>query len=253
MSSYLREMFGWSTATETEVTPRLHSKNPRGMCDFRPQLFYQPVQVWHLAGSSLEFKINLTTGINQARFANDADLEAPGSEEALESAMRNAVTLVKTSESDGEEGEGEVKVRLVNAVTWQDPMQVKYILQSCYVTHHIALPALAEACSRGLEECVQILLQAGTSASCYYSLQQQQQGGGDSGLQKNALHVACENGHESCARMLINSMQSREEVYLKTKPAGLTAFDILRQQDLSGMARRLELHAENHLTERHNP
>jgi hypothetical protein len=248
MAGYLKDMLGWSTGTQpttTAVTPQtLLPKNPRGYCDFRPQLFYQDLQTWHLAGSALEFRMNFSTGINQARFANDADIEAPGSEEALRSAMRNATTLVNSAQSD--EDENEVTIRLSNAVTWQDTDQVEYILRSCYVTHQAVLPALAEACTRGLEGIVHTLLLAGASASAFLPSQSQQQGA----IQKNALHVACENGHEACAVLLIENMHSREEIYLKPVFSDLTAFDILRRQDLGGMARRLEVHAENHLTRR---
>lgn len=237
MSRFLQGVLGWDSAAPAAAPPSL-PKNPRGYCDFRPQLFFQEVQAWHLAGSALEFRMNISTGVNEARFANEANLERPGSEIALQSAVRHATTLVQAAESTGDEEE--VTTRLVNAVTWQDPRQVEYILRSCYVTHPAALPALGEACYRGLEECVQILLQAGVSAAAYFG-----QTGGSS-CQKNALHIACENGHESCAVLLINSMQSKEDILLKTIPSDLNAFDILRRQDLSGMAKRLELHAENH-------
>mmetsp|Transcript_11474 Transcript_11474/g.18718 ORF Transcript_11474/g.18718 Transcript_11474/m.18718 type:complete len:254 (+) Transcript_11474:18-779(+) len=246
MASYINALFGWDKGSQssTSMSHPSQSRNPRGYCDFRPQLFYQEVQTWHLAGSALEFKINMTSGINQARFANDLDLEDPGSEDALASAIRNATVLVKDTESHDE---GEVSKRLMNAVTWQDSAQVEYILRSCYVTLEAASPALAEASSRGFSECVSVLLNAGASPSDYllplsYSPQQC-----NTSMQKNALHFACEGGHEDCAMLLISSMHSEEEVYKKSNPSALTAFDMLRKQDLNAIARRLELHAKSHL------
>lgn len=242
MADFLKDMFGWGSQA-THATPLAPlDKNPRGYCDFRPQLFFQEVQTWHLAGSALEFKMNFETGVNQARFANsEVDLEAAGSEEKLRVAIQNATAVVNMSQSEGDEAE--VTKRLVNAVTWQNTLQIRYILRSCYVTQEAALAALAEASSNGLEECVRLLLSAGASPSCCprplpLPLPS---------LQRNALHIACERGHEACAVLLIDAMQSREDIYLQTSPAGMTAFDLLRQQDLCGMARRLQQHADNHI------
>jgi hypothetical protein len=242
---YFTDLLGWPSSSPPKHP--IYLKNPRGYCDFRPQLFFQEIQTWHLAGSALEFKMNISTGVNQGRFANDANLEAPGSEEALASAVKNATTIVTSSVSC--DNEGEVSKRLINAVTWQDFNQVGYILRSCYVTANAASPALAEACARGYTDCVRILLEAGLSPTDYISPQpcdgQQQQN--NSIFQKNALHIACENGHEECAVLLILAMNDVADILIKTVPSGLTAFDILRQQDMVGIAKRLENHVDNYL------
>ena len=240
MSRFFHNMFGWNESVQfTHGT-----STPPGYCDFRPQLFYQEVMPWHIASSSLEFKMNMTTGVNEARFPNDANLESPGSEEALQSAMNNATRLIDSTDEDDEKkkmdnASSEVSKRLCNAVTWQDSQQVAYILRSCYVTQGAALPALIEASSQGVEECAKVLIGAGTSASALVSF---------TSCKKNALHVACENGHESCAMILIDSMKSYDAIFQRTVPSNKSFVEVLQEQDLNGMAKRLKRHVEMHLS-----
>lgn len=235
MEQLFRYIIG-STSSKDSESPR--PKLPQGYSDFRPQLFFQEVQHWHVVSSSLEFKLNIETGINYARFANDNNLEAPESEGMLEEAMVRATTLVENVLSDDS---GEARKRLLNAVTWNDADQVRYIIRSCYITMNDSLVAIIEASSRGNEACVEALLKAGCSPSAMLH-----------GSPKNAFHVACENGHEICARLLIDAMKSRDEAYITSKLNASTAFEIMRGQELHKMASRLEKYVEKtHLTKAH--
>jgi hypothetical protein len=178
--------------------------------------------------------MNITSGINQARFMTSVSID-DGPEERLRDAIKNATKCVSAAET--KEDISLVSTKLAAAATWGDKDQIGYILRSCYCSAEAALPALAEASSRGFEECVHILLAAGVSASSV-----------ESTSNKNALHVACEAGQESVASILISSMKSLDEVYapLEVGPdKRLTAFDLLRQNDLNSMAKRLEAQASS--------
>jgi hypothetical protein len=118
-------------------------------CEFRPALFYQVVAKWHVATRDLSFKVNLTTGINQARYVmKGVDLEA-GPKERLQSAIESQTKIV--SSDKGEEDSANVTKLLKNAATWNNGAMVEYVIRTCYVTEKAALPALEEASSLGLE------------------------------------------------------------------------------------------------------
>ena len=124
--------------------------------------------------------------------------------------------------------EAEVTKALSQASTWGKAEAVRHLLTSCYCTPASALPALAEAASKGHTDVVAVLLEAKASPA-----------GLDHG--KTAFHRAMEEGQEECARLLIDAMREREEAYIET-PAGHTALDLARQQELGGCARRAEAH-----------
>ncbi len=107
---------------------------------------------------------------------------------------------------------------------------LEYIIQSCYVTEPAAIPALEEASSLGLEGIVSVLLKAGVSPTNVLP---------SNATRKNSFMLACENGQEACATMLLKAMKGSGEAYLRNLN-GLTAFDILKSNDMNGMARRLE-------------
>lgn len=203
-------------------------------CYFRPALFYQPIQSWHIADSGLEFDLNMTTGINRGRFSTSTRLE-DGDPARLEKSIADATKIVPDEQGRGDAAA--VMRRITNAATWGDSDQLAYLLRACYVTQSSALPALAEATFRGFDHCVRILLDAGVSPSAPNPT---------NASGKNALHVACEHGQEACAALLISAMTSPEEVY-KVTSSGESAFDFLRKNDLNGMARRLDAHARSHL------
>jgi len=52
-----------------------------------------------------------------------------------------------------------------------------------------------------------------------------------------------EEGQEEVAKLLIDAMEAREEALTPT-PTGQTAFELARQQELGGCARRAEARLE---------
>ena len=63
---------------------------------------------------------------------------------------------------------------------------------------------------------------------------------------KTALHRACEAGQEESAKLLIQSLSTHDQIMVQSD-AGLTAFEVARQQDMGGIARRLEAFVQQHL------
>jgi hypothetical protein len=201
-------------------------------CVFRPQIFYQEVSSWHICEASLDFKMNITTGINRAKFITDIELEE-GPDERYNEAILNATKCVSSdlAKSDA----SLVTKKLVAATTWGDNENLGYILRSCYCSIESCIPSLLEASKRGFALCVRTLLDAGVPAAS-----------SDSQWNKTALHAACEAGQEEIASLLISRMTSISEVYIKCgfgETDRFSAFDILRGNDMSGIAKRLEAKA----------
>lgn len=196
-------------------------------CYFKPALFFQQVQNWHIADSGLEFKMDISTGINQARFMTDGiDLElwpADRKNQAIETAEKIV------SDAQGRGDSAALSRRLFESSTWGDHESLQYLLRSCYVTEETAVPAFTEACHKGFCTCVAVFLKAGMSPT-----KRIQESTG-----KNAFHIACQNGHEECAMLLLEAMESREDALLLTD-SGETGFQLLRNNDMCGIARRLD-------------
>lgn len=207
------------------------------MCEFRPALFFQQLQTWHVANCALDFRINLTTGVNEARFITEVWFE--NIPERLANAKLEATKIVP--DADARDDRAAVTKRITDAVAWGDTDQVRMILQTCYVTQACALPALGEAARRGFLDCLTILLNAGVSPSAIVA--------SSASGKKNAFHIACEHGQEECASLLITFMKSMEEVEQSISCTDdgieITAFELLRGGDMMGMARRLRAQAES--------
>ena len=84
---------------------------------------------------------------------------------------------------------------------------------------------------------VELLLQAGSSPSL------DEHG-------KNAFHRACEEGQEEVGKLLIQHMCSLEDG-MRLCASGQTAFELARQQELGGCARRLEAYLKETMEARH--
>ncbi len=170
--------------------------------------------------------MNFENGLNEGRFPNTLNIESNPAR--LEEAMSKACQLVDST--DGRSDFHVLEERLRNACSWNKKEEVVEILRTCYVTKEIAISALKEASLLGHIGIVRILLDAGTPGA--------EHGQGSS---KNALHVACENGHEDICRLLISYMRSNHEVMALTLDArSCTAFEILRSNDMGMAAKRLE-------------
>ena len=65
---------------------------------------------------------------------------------------------------------------------------------------------------------------------------------------KTPLHICCESGQEEAAKLLLSYMKSKDNIYscLCEVVPGVqqTAFDLLRANDLNGMAKRLESYVD---------
>jgi ankyrin repeat protein len=184
--------------------------------------------------AGLQIKLDVSSGINYAKFPSKVDLEN-GNETRLDNARVIHFRLI--SDDQAKPDASFVALRLMNATTWGDTEELEYIIRTCYVPASAGASALIEACSRGLEECAEVLLRAGASPSCSSR--------GMASL-KSAFHYACENGNEACAKILISHMTSIDECYV-LNASGATGFDVLRSIDLCGMARRLEAFAAERL------
>lgn len=196
-------------------------------CYFRPQIFYQKVESWHCTESKLDIKMNFETGENHARFLSDANPDH-GDSFLLSQFIENATKIVPDSEE--KDDAATITDKLKDAATWGNDEMIGYIIRTCYVTEGCALPALGESCSLGFSECVRRLLDAGVSP-----------GGAVNPAGANALHVACKNGQEECAKLVIQSMIKRgDEAEGTILPDGSSVFELLRNNDMNGMARRLE-------------
>mmetsp|Transcript_13268 Transcript_13268/g.15328 ORF Transcript_13268/g.15328 Transcript_13268/m.15328 type:complete len:253 (-) Transcript_13268:507-1265(-) len=196
----------------------------RGKCYFRPNLFWQEVQSWHIADAGLEFRLNFDTKVNQARFPNSVDFESNRAQ--LEKCKLEACRIVVQGRDDSRA----VEERLRNAVAWNKPDGVEEIIRTCYVTKEIAVNALHEACNTGILSIVNILLRAGTPAFEFAE-----------GKTMNSLQSACLNGHEKVAALLIENLRFRNEALCLTRDArAKNALDLLRDNDMRMMANRLD-------------
>ena len=211
---------------EKEFTPQVVANQK--FCRFRPQLFYQQISSWHECEPSLEFRMNMTTGVNEARYMVNDGVNVEDNLERLQESI-NAATRV-ASEGDKCHGHALVLQKLLAAATWGDENTVGYLLRSCYVTESMGIKVLAEAISRNYPSIVKLLRVAGVSE---WKL--------DVSSNKNAFHVACENGFEEIASTFLSSVSDHliGAVYIKNMN-GEDGFDILRRHDMNGIAKRLE-------------
>ena len=148
-----------------------------------------------------------------------------------------ALSVAKTvDDSDGgTEGERRLVARaLREAATFadDDATPLRHLLSSCYCIRAALNPALVEASRHGNSAGVQLLLAANASPDdC------------DAGEGKSALHVACEAGDEAVARLLVAHSPSGLRSSRSALLNGRTPLDVLRDNDLGGLARRLEAYA----------
>jgi len=195
---------------------------------FRPQLFYQEVLSIQMAERSLHFILGMGgDGKNYARLGVGEEVDRDSNY------ARSCARCVDPRRSPSAEDAELVSNALRKAATWGDPAAVRHLLTSCYCTPQTTASALGEASAMGFEDVVTMLLAAGARATMRFN-------------GKTALHRACEEGQEGCAKLLIQSISTRDAIMVPNN-AGITAFEVARQQDMGGFARRLEAFAEAHL------
>mmetsp|Transcript_45712 Transcript_45712/g.107746 ORF Transcript_45712/g.107746 Transcript_45712/m.107746 type:complete len:303 (-) Transcript_45712:73-981(-) len=194
---------------------------------FRPALFWQELLPdGHVCDGGLEFRVNLATGINECRFPTGG-VEMELDPERLATAFKQQTAIVRNSKA--RDDTACLSRQILSAATWGDAALVGRLLRTCWITEAVALPALAEAAARGFTEVVAILLAAGVKPA---SVVPERPGG------KNSLHLACEAGQEATAMQLLEAMSTPAEVGAKSTD-GSTFVDLLRAQDMGGIARRL--------------
>ena len=206
----------------------LCGRSPGGLAGqhltFRPQLFWQEVLAEQAASSDLDFHCHMASGRNFARL--------PGAKEvASDGGFARSVARAVADDTVSADEARRVGRALREAATFAgDATPLRHLLSSCYCTHAALQPALLEASRNGHIEGVRLLLDAGASPS----VQPQPEG-------KSALHAACEVGDEAVARALISADPA--SVHMISALGGRTPLDVCRDNDLSGLARRLEAHA----------
>ena len=112
---------------------------------FRPALFYQIIQPYHIVDSGLEFKMNFDTKENKARFPNTINFE--NNPERLEQLKKQACAIVNQNQ---QRDDRRILIRrMKNAATWNDITTIQIMISTCYVTPEVAIPTLIEAISHG--------------------------------------------------------------------------------------------------------
>eukprot|EP00943_MAST-04B_sp_MAST-4B-sp1_P000081 g81.t1 len=194
---------------------------------FRPALFYQVIQPYHIVDSGLEFKMDFDTKVNKARFPNNVDFK--NNPDRLALLKKQACKIV--NESKKRDDWQNLLQRMKNAATWNDLETVKTLVQTCYVTPEIAIPTLLEAISNGHIDVVKFLIEvAGTPSNEFCS----------QSTIKNPLHVAAENGHENILQMLLSNLSTKEDCLVPTNDVTKqTIIDILKNNDMGMMAKRI--------------
>lgn len=197
-----------------------------GQMYFRPAICYQDVTPGvHVCDGQLEFKLNFESGKNQARFGTGIVIEQDS--ERYKEIMEKQMHVVDDSEGRGDSEA--IRARLMAAGSFGNAEEIEYLIRTCFVTKELASQVLCEIAREGSVESVNVLLKAGASPD--YPITQLDN--------KTALHFACTGGYEDVAESLIRALPSKESAYLKTS-SDKTPFDILRDQDMNGVARRLE-------------
>jgi predicted GNAT family N-acyltransferase len=186
-------------------------------CYFRPALYWQTIHDWQCADAGLEFRMNFTTKVNEAKFSSDVTL----SQSSLTKCRAEQLCIVP--ESAARPDTIKLSERMRNAATWNKPDDLEHLIRTCYVTATVAIPCLIEASKRNFIDVVTLLLQAGANPITT-----------DPTSNKSALYVACEGGQEDVAKLLIVATKTTNS------QAVLAAIQVARNNDMGFMARRLE-------------
>lgn len=211
--------------SELQGLPMGHGLGP-GRFLFRGQLFWQQLFPEHVATNQLEFRIGLgDDSRNLARVPTTTGHFAAAAPEVLDDEdpfLVQAAACVPQGRGD----EAEVAAALRAAASWGDRQKLRRLLASCFVPRLACSGALCEAAGLGHEDVVRELLRAMAMPSSEDTA---------SG-QKSALHFACEQGHETTARLLLEGRADLAAL----DAAGRSACDLARERDLGMMAKRLE-------------
>ena len=183
---------------------------------FKPCLVYQRLLDEHVVDAGLELRVDMTTGLKEARFNGGINIT---DEDRVRSILDRQLKCIDDNDEYARMGDGPtVARRLAAAASWGDVALTTWILQTCYVTVGQASEVLyAVAGQGGSPDVVDVLLRAGAELRQFDG--------------RTALHAALGNGHEEVASALV-AAASPDVV--------TTALQLARANDFGPIARRIE-------------
>ena len=183
---------------------------------FKPCLIYQRLLDEHVVDAGLELRVDMTTGLKEARFNGGINIT---DEDRVRSILDRQLKCIDDNDEYARMGDGPtVARRLAAAASWGDVALTTWILQTCYVTVGQASEVLyAVAGQGGSPDVVDVLLRAGAVLRTFDG--------------RTALHAALGNGHEEVATALV-AAASPDVV--------TTALQLARANDFGPIARRIE-------------
>ena len=183
---------------------------------FKPCLVYQKLLDEHVVDAGLELRVDMTTGLKEARFNGGINIT---DEDRVRSILDRQLKCIDDNDEYARMGDGPtVARRLAAAASWGDAALTTHILRTCYVTVGQASEVLyAVAGQGGSPGVVDVLLRAGAELRSFDGL--------------TALHAALGNGHEEIAAALVSAA---------TPDVVATAVDLARANDFGPIARRIE-------------
>ena len=183
---------------------------------FKPCLVYQKLLDEHVVDAGLELRVDMTTGLKEARFNGGINIT---DEDRVRSILDRQLKCIDDNDEYARMGDGPtVARRLAAAASWGDASLTTHILRTCYVTVGQASEVLyAIAGQGGAPDVVAVLLRAGAELREFDG--------------RTALHAALGNGHEEVATALV-AAASPDVVS--------TALQLARANDFGPIARRIE-------------
>ena len=183
---------------------------------FKPCLVYQKLLDEHVVDAGLELRVDMTTGLKEARFNGGINIT---DEDRVRSILDRQLKCIDDNDEYARMGDGPtVARRLAAAASWGDVALTTWILQTCYVTVGQASEVLyAVAGQGGSPDVVDVLLRAGAELRLFDG--------------RTALHAALGNGHEEVAAALVD---------MATPDVVTTALQLARANDFGPIARRIE-------------
>ena len=204
--------------TRFEVRRVQYGRMPLGpdQLFFKPCLVYQRLLDEHVVDAGLELRVDMTTGLKEARFNGGINIT---DEDRVRSILDRQLKCIDDNDEYARMGDGPtVARRLAAAASWGDVALTTWILQTCYVTVGQASEVLyAVAGQGGSPDVVDVLLRAGAVLRTFDG--------------RTALHAALGNGHEEVATALV-AAASPDVV--------TTALQLARANDFGPIARRIE-------------
>ena len=204
--------------TRFEVRRVQYGRMPLGpdQLFFKPCLVYQRLLDEHVVDAGLELRVDMTTGLKEARFNGGINIT---DEDRVRSILDRQLKCIDDNDEYARMGDGPtVARRLAAAASWGDVALTTWILQTCYVTVGQASEVLyAVAGQGGAPDVVDVLLRAGAELRPFDG--------------RTALHAALGNGHEEVATALV-AAASPDVV--------TTALQLARANDFGPIARRIE-------------